>query len=136
MPRHAPTVMTTPRSACGCGCSRPTAWSRAARAGCCRSAMPRRGRPARDARAADAGGPARLRGHGRGARGLDRGVVQGTHGTRDGDDRVPAGAAQVACPFTRGAGRMKTDIPDLTGYGAKHFLWRVENRIAHLTLNR
>jgi enoyl-CoA hydratase/carnithine racemase len=31
---------------------------------------------------------------------------------------------------------MKTEIPDLTGYQAKHFLWRVENRVAHLTLNR
>jgi enoyl-CoA hydratase/carnithine racemase len=31
---------------------------------------------------------------------------------------------------------MKTEIPDLTGYRAKHFLWRVENRVAHLTLNR
>jgi enoyl-CoA hydratase/carnithine racemase len=31
---------------------------------------------------------------------------------------------------------MKTEIPDLAGYRAKHFLWRVENRVAHLTLNR
>jgi enoyl-CoA hydratase/carnithine racemase len=31
---------------------------------------------------------------------------------------------------------MKTEIPDLTHYQAKHFLWRVENRVAHLTLNR
>ena len=31
---------------------------------------------------------------------------------------------------------MKTEIPDLTGYQAKHFLWRVENRVAHLMLNR
>ena len=31
---------------------------------------------------------------------------------------------------------MKTEIPDLTGYGAKHFLWRVENRIGRITLNR
>ncbi|HWN07584.1 MAG TPA: enoyl-CoA hydratase family protein [Steroidobacteraceae bacterium] len=31
---------------------------------------------------------------------------------------------------------MKTEIPDLAGYAAKHFLWRVENRVAHLTLNR
>ena len=31
---------------------------------------------------------------------------------------------------------MKTAIPDLTGYTAEHFLWRVENRVAHLTLNR
>ncbi len=31
---------------------------------------------------------------------------------------------------------MKTEIPDLSGYQAKHFLWRVENRVAHLTLNR
>ena len=31
---------------------------------------------------------------------------------------------------------MKTEIPDLTGYQAKNFLWRVENRIGHLTLNR
>ena len=31
---------------------------------------------------------------------------------------------------------MKTEIPDLTGYAAKHFLWRVENRVARLTLNR
>ena len=31
---------------------------------------------------------------------------------------------------------MKTEIPDLTGYQAKHFLWRVENRVGHLTLNR
>jgi len=31
---------------------------------------------------------------------------------------------------------MKTEIPDLSGYQAKHFLWRVENRVGHLTLNR
>ena len=31
---------------------------------------------------------------------------------------------------------MKTEIPDLSGYHAKNFLWRVENRIGHLTLNR
>jgi len=31
---------------------------------------------------------------------------------------------------------MKTEIPDLTAYEARHFLWRVENRVAHLTLNR
>jgi enoyl-CoA hydratase/carnithine racemase len=31
---------------------------------------------------------------------------------------------------------MKTEIPDLTGYAARHFLWRVENRVARLTLNR
>jgi enoyl-CoA hydratase/carnithine racemase len=31
---------------------------------------------------------------------------------------------------------MKTEIPDLSGYQARHFLWRVENRIGHLTLNR
>ena len=31
---------------------------------------------------------------------------------------------------------MKTDIPDLSGYQAQHFLWRVENRVGHLTLNR
>jgi enoyl-CoA hydratase/carnithine racemase len=31
---------------------------------------------------------------------------------------------------------MKTEIPDLTGYQARNFLWRVENRVAHLTLNR
>ena len=31
---------------------------------------------------------------------------------------------------------MKTEIPDLTGYTARHFLWKVENRVAHLTLNR
>ena len=31
---------------------------------------------------------------------------------------------------------MKTEIPDLTAYQATHFLWRVENRVAHLTLNR
>ena len=31
---------------------------------------------------------------------------------------------------------MKTEIPDLSGYQAKHFLWRVENRVAHLTLDR
>ena len=31
---------------------------------------------------------------------------------------------------------MKTEIPDLTCYAAHHFLWRVENRVAHLTLNR
>jgi enoyl-CoA hydratase/carnithine racemase len=31
---------------------------------------------------------------------------------------------------------MKTEIPDLTAYQARHFLWRVENRVAHLTLNR
>ncbi len=31
---------------------------------------------------------------------------------------------------------MKTEIPDLTGYQAKHFLWRVENRVGYLTLNR
>ncbi len=31
---------------------------------------------------------------------------------------------------------MKTEIPDLTGYQAKNFLWRVENRVGHLTLNR
>ena len=31
---------------------------------------------------------------------------------------------------------MKTEIPDLTGYQARHFLWRVENRVGYLTLNR
>ncbi len=31
---------------------------------------------------------------------------------------------------------MKTEIPDLTAYVAKHFLWRVENRVGFLTLNR
>jgi enoyl-CoA hydratase/carnithine racemase len=31
---------------------------------------------------------------------------------------------------------MKTEIPDLAAYQARHFLWRVENRVAHLTLNR
>ena len=31
---------------------------------------------------------------------------------------------------------MKTEIPDLSGYQAKHFLWRVENRVGYLTLNR
>ncbi|MGH8252037.1 MAG: enoyl-CoA hydratase family protein [Steroidobacteraceae bacterium] len=31
---------------------------------------------------------------------------------------------------------MKTSVPDLTGYQAQHFLWRVEHRIGHLTLNR
>jgi enoyl-CoA hydratase/carnithine racemase len=31
---------------------------------------------------------------------------------------------------------MKTEIPDLTAYSARHFLWRVENRVGHLTLNR
>ena len=31
---------------------------------------------------------------------------------------------------------MKTEIPDLTGYRATHFLWRVENRVGYLTLNR
>jgi enoyl-CoA hydratase/carnithine racemase len=31
---------------------------------------------------------------------------------------------------------MKTEIPDLTAYQARHFLWRVETRVAHLTLNR
>jgi enoyl-CoA hydratase/carnithine racemase len=31
---------------------------------------------------------------------------------------------------------MKTEIPDLTGYRAEHFLWRVENRVGFLTLNR
>jgi enoyl-CoA hydratase/carnithine racemase len=31
---------------------------------------------------------------------------------------------------------MKTEIPDLTGYRAQHFLWRVENRVGFLTLNR
>jgi enoyl-CoA hydratase/carnithine racemase len=31
---------------------------------------------------------------------------------------------------------MKTEIPDLAGYQARHFLWRVENRVGHLTLNR
>jgi len=31
---------------------------------------------------------------------------------------------------------MKTEIPDLTGYQARHFLWSVENRVGHLTLNR
>jgi len=31
---------------------------------------------------------------------------------------------------------MKTEIPDLTGYQAKHFLWRVDNRVGYLTLNR
>jgi enoyl-CoA hydratase/carnithine racemase len=30
----------------------------------------------------------------------------------------------------------KTEIPDLRGFQAQHFLWRVENRIAHLTLDR
>jgi enoyl-CoA hydratase/carnithine racemase len=31
---------------------------------------------------------------------------------------------------------MKTEIPDLTAYAARHFLWRVENRVGYLTLNR
>ncbi len=31
---------------------------------------------------------------------------------------------------------MKTEIPDLTAYQARHFLWQVENRVATLTLNR
>jgi enoyl-CoA hydratase/carnithine racemase len=31
---------------------------------------------------------------------------------------------------------MKTEIPDLANYQAEHFLWRVENRVATLTLNR
>ncbi len=31
---------------------------------------------------------------------------------------------------------MKTEIPDLTGYAARNFLWRVENRVGYLTLNR
>ena len=31
---------------------------------------------------------------------------------------------------------MKTEIPDLTGYQATHFLWRVDNRVGYLTLNR
>jgi enoyl-CoA hydratase/carnithine racemase len=31
---------------------------------------------------------------------------------------------------------MKTEIPDLTSYRASHFLWRVEDRVATLTLNR
>ncbi len=31
---------------------------------------------------------------------------------------------------------MKTGIPDLTGYHAKHFFWRVEDRVGHLTLSR
>jgi enoyl-CoA hydratase/carnithine racemase len=31
---------------------------------------------------------------------------------------------------------MKNEIPDLTSYTARHFLWKVENRVAHLTLNR
>lgn len=31
---------------------------------------------------------------------------------------------------------MKTEIPDLSGYQARHFLWRVENRVGRLTLNR
>jgi enoyl-CoA hydratase/carnithine racemase len=31
---------------------------------------------------------------------------------------------------------MKADVPDLAGYQARHFLWRVENRVGHLTLNR
>jgi enoyl-CoA hydratase/carnithine racemase len=31
---------------------------------------------------------------------------------------------------------MKTEIPDLTGYAAKNFLWRVDNRVGYLTLNR
>jgi enoyl-CoA hydratase/carnithine racemase len=31
---------------------------------------------------------------------------------------------------------MKTEIPDLAAYRAQHFLWRVENRVGHLTLNR
>ncbi len=31
---------------------------------------------------------------------------------------------------------MKTEIPDLTGYQARNFLWRVENRVGYLTLNR
>ncbi len=31
---------------------------------------------------------------------------------------------------------MKTEIPDLTGYQARHFLWRVENRVGYVTLNR
>ena len=31
---------------------------------------------------------------------------------------------------------MKTEIPDLAHYQARHFLWRVENRVGRLTLNR
>jgi enoyl-CoA hydratase/carnithine racemase len=31
---------------------------------------------------------------------------------------------------------MKTGTSDLSHYAAKHFLWRVENRVGHLTLNR
>ena len=31
---------------------------------------------------------------------------------------------------------MKTEIPDLADYQAQHFLWRVEHRVATLTLNR
>ena len=31
---------------------------------------------------------------------------------------------------------MKTEIPDLTGYRRSTFLWRVEDRVGHLTLNR
>jgi enoyl-CoA hydratase/carnithine racemase len=31
---------------------------------------------------------------------------------------------------------MKTEIPDLAAYQAQHFLWRVEHRVATLTLNR
>jgi enoyl-CoA hydratase/carnithine racemase len=31
---------------------------------------------------------------------------------------------------------MKTEIPDLTSYRPSHFLWRVEDRVATLTLNR
>jgi enoyl-CoA hydratase/carnithine racemase len=31
---------------------------------------------------------------------------------------------------------MKAEIPDLAGYRAQHFLWRVENRVGHLTLDR
>jgi hypothetical protein len=31
---------------------------------------------------------------------------------------------------------MKTGTSDLAHYAAKHFLWRVENRVGYLTLNR
>ena len=31
---------------------------------------------------------------------------------------------------------MRTEIPDLTATAREHFLWRVENRVARMTLNR
>ena len=40
---------------------------------------------------------------------------------RDGDDGCAARAAQDTCPFTRGAGRMKTEIPDLATLPGRAF---------------